>query len=187
MPMIIPTAALRSTLLRSATFRIVPLSARVMPCAWTKVNSISQTKSLHNSARLWSKKVAVSEGSNIQEQADPEHDLEETFEEFTARFEKEFEAAYDLFEVQRVLNNCFSYDLVPAPAVLEKALRAARRVNDLPTAIRVFEALKFKVDNEQQYKAYLDELADIRKELGVPLKEDLFPNGEPETVLAKQP
>ncbi|AMD18683.1 HBL219Wp [Eremothecium sinecaudum] len=100
---------------------------------------------------------------------------EETFEEFTARFEKEFEEAYDLFEVQRVLNNCFSYDLVPAPAVLEKALLAARRVNDLPTAIRVFEALKYKVETEDQYKAYLEELSDLRKELGIPLKEELFP------------
>ena len=102
-----------------------------------------------------------------------EHE-EETFEEFTARFEKEFDEAYDLFEVQRVLNNCFSYDLVPAPVVIEKALRAARRVNDLPTAIRVFEALKYKVENDGQYNAYLDELADVRKELGVPLKEELF-------------
>ncbi|KAL3235190.1 Cytochrome c oxidase subunit 6, mitochondrial [Nakaseomyces bracarensis] len=102
------------------------------------------------------------------------HD-EETFEEFTARYEKEFEEAYDLFEVQRVLNNCFSYDLVPAPAVIEKALRAARRVNDLPTAVRVFEALKYKVENEDQYKAYLDELKEVREELGVPLKEELFP------------
>lgn len=100
---------------------------------------------------------------------------DETFEEFTVRFEKEFEQAYDLFEVQRVLNNCFSYDLVPAPVVIEKALRAARRVNDLPTAIRVFEALKYKVENDTQYKAYLDELSDVRKELGVPLKEELFP------------
>lgn len=102
-----------------------------------------------------------------------EHD-DETFEEFTTRYEKEFDEAYDLFEVQRVLNNCFSYDLVPAPAVIEKALRAARRVNDLPTAIRVFEALKYKVENEGQYNAYLDELKDIRKELGIPLKEELF-------------
>lgn len=103
-----------------------------------------------------------------------EHE-EETFEEFTARFEKEFEEAYDLFEVQRVLNNCFSYDLVPAPVVVEKALRAARRVHDLPTAIRVFEALKYKVENETQYEAYLDELKDVRQELGIPLKEELFP------------
>lgn len=107
-----------------------------------------------------------------------DHADEETFEEFTTRFEKEFDEAYDLFEVQRVLNNCFSYDLVPAPAVLEKALRAARRVNDLPTAVRVFEALKYKVENEDQYKAYLEELKDVRGELGVPLKEELFPDGK---------
>ncbi|SMN18470.1 similar to Saccharomyces cerevisiae YHR051W COX6 Subunit VI of cytochrome c oxidase, which is the terminal member of the mitochondrial inner membrane electron transport chain [Maudiozyma saulgeensis] len=114
--------------------------------------------------------------SGLQIRKYSEHADEETFEEFTTRFEKEFDEAYDLFEVQRVLNNCFSYDLVPAPAVLEKALRAARRVNDLPTAIRVFEALKYKVENEDQYKAYLEELNGVREELGVPLKEELFPN-----------
>lgn len=99
---------------------------------------------------------------------------EETFEEFTARYEKEFEGAYDLFEVQRILNNCFSYDLVPAPVVIEKALQACRRVNDYPTAVRVFEALQHKVENKQQYAAYLEELTDIRKELGIDLKEELF-------------
>ncbi|CAN3364444.1 cytochrome c oxidase subunit 6, mitochondrial [Diutina catenulata] len=99
---------------------------------------------------------------------------EETFEEFTARYEQEFENAYDLFEVQRILNNCFSYDLVPAPAVIEKALQACRRVNDYPTAVRVFEALQHKVENKQQYAAYLEELTDIRKELGIDLKEELF-------------
>ena len=102
------------------------------------------------------------------------HD-EETFEEFTTRFEKEFEEAYDLFEVQRVLNNCFSYDLVPSPSVLEKALLACRRVNDYATAVRVFEGLKVKVENNEQYEAYLEELKDIRKDLGVDLKEELFP------------
>ncbi|GMM34572.1 cytochrome c oxidase subunit VI [Saccharomycopsis crataegensis] len=100
---------------------------------------------------------------------------EETYEEFTTRFEKEFEQAYDLFEVQRVLNNAFSYDLVPAPSVIEKALLACRRVNDYATAVRVFEGLKVKVDNNEQYEAYLEELKDVRKELGVDLKEDLFP------------
>lgn len=101
------------------------------------------------------------------------HD-EESYEEFTARFEKEFDDAYDLFEVQRVLNNVFSYDLVPAPVVLEKALRAARRVNDYATASRVFEGLRYKVENKDQYQMYLDELKDVRDELGVTLKEDLF-------------
>lgn len=100
---------------------------------------------------------------------------EETYEEFTTRFEKEFDEAYDLFEVQRVLNNAFSYDLVPAPSVIEKALLACRRVNDYATAVRVFEGLKVKVENNEQYEAYLDELKDIRKDLGVDLKEELFP------------
>ncbi|AET41193.1 cytochrome c oxidase subunit VI Ecym_7367 [Eremothecium cymbalariae DBVPG len=114
----------------------------------------------------------ISQIQSIRKYSD--HHDEETFEEFTARYEKEFDEAYDLFEVQRVLNNCFSYDLVPAPVVIEKALKAARRVNDLPTAIRVFEALKYKVENEDQYKAYLEELGDVRKQLGIPLKEELF-------------
>ena len=40
---------------------------------------------------------------------------------------------------QRNLNNAFAYDLVPSPSVITAALRAARRVNDFPTAVRVFE------------------------------------------------
>lgn len=41
--------------------------------------------------------------------------------------------------MQRNLNNAFAYDLVPSPSVLVAALKAARRVNDYPTAVRVFE------------------------------------------------
>jgi hypothetical protein len=41
--------------------------------------------------------------------------------------------------LQRNLNNCFAYDLVPSPSVLTAAIRAARRVNDFPSAVRVFE------------------------------------------------
>ncbi|CDO52632.1 hypothetical protein DV451_001300 [Geotrichum candidum] len=100
------------------------------------------------------------------------HD-DESYEEFTQRFNKEFEEAYDLYEVQRVLNNVFSYDLVPAPETLLRALQACRRVNDYPTAVRVFEGLKVKVENKQQYQQYLDELKDVRQELGVDLAEDL--------------
>lgn len=44
-----------------------------------------------------------------------------------------------LTDAQRNLNNCFAYDLVPSPSVLTAALRAARRVNDFPSAVRVFE------------------------------------------------
>ncbi|KAI4185001.1 MAG: hypothetical protein LQ348_004443, partial [Seirophora lacunosa] len=54
-------------------------------------------------------------------------------------YEKEFEGVQDVFELQRNLNNCFAYDLVPSPSVITAALRAARRVNDFPTAVRIFE------------------------------------------------
>lgn len=91
---------------------------------------------------------------------------EETFESFTERYVQFFEEAEDLFEVQRGLNNCFAHDLVPAPAVCESALRAARRVNDFATAVRIFEGIQEKVENKTQYQAYLDELKPIREELG---------------------
>jgi hypothetical protein len=45
---------------------------------------------------------------------------------------------------QRNLNNAFAYDLVPSPSVLSAALRAARRVNDFPTAVRIFEGTSSK-------------------------------------------
>jgi hypothetical protein len=45
----------------------------------------------------------------------------------------------DNYPPQRNLNNCFAYDLVPSVEVLSAALRAARRVNDFPTAVRIFE------------------------------------------------
>ncbi|KAL8650989.1 MAG: hypothetical protein Q9226_004914 [Calogaya cf. arnoldii] len=104
---------------------------------------------------------------------------EESFEEFTARYEKEFDAVQDVFELQRNLNNAFAYDLVPSPSVITAALRAARRVNDYPTAVRIFEGIKAKVENQGQYEEYLDDLKPLREELGVNLKEDLYP--EPAT------
>lgn len=92
---------------------------------------------------------------------------QETFESFTTRYTSFFQSAQDLFEVQRGLNNCFAHDLVPAPEVIEAALRAARRVNDYATAVRIFEGIKEKVENKEQYKAYLQELKPVREELGM--------------------
>jgi cytochrome c oxidase subunit 5a len=95
------------------------------------------------------------------------HDESESFESFTTRYTTFFQSVQDLFELQRGLNNCFAYDLVPAPGVIEAALRAARRVDDYSTAVRIFEGLKEKVENKGQYEAYLQELKPIREELGV--------------------
>ncbi|KAF3359264.1 GATA type zinc finger protein asd-4 [Verticillium dahliae VDG1] len=72
---------------------------------------------------------------------------EETFEEFSARFEKEFDAVNDVFELQRNLNNAFAYDL----------------------------GVKAKVENKGQYEQYLAELKPLREELGLSLKEDIYP------------
>jgi len=110
----------------------------------------------------------------VRRQSDDAH-AEESFEEFTARYEKEFEGVQDVFELQRNLNNAFAYDLVPSPSVITAALRAARRVNDFPTAVRIFEGIKAKVENKGQYEEYLAELRELREELGVSLKEDLYP------------
>ena len=67
----------------------------------------------------------------------------------------------------------FAYDLVPDTTVVEQALRACRRVNDFSTAVRIFEGLKEKTENKAQYEAYLKELEPLRRELGVPLYEEL--------------
>ncbi|KAK4680261.1 Cytochrome c oxidase subunit 6 [Podospora pseudoanserina] len=118
--------------------------------------------------------VAVPKTFSTSMRMRSEH-AEETFEEFSARYEKEFDSVQDVFELQRNLNNAFAYDLVPSPAVLAAALRAARRVNDFPTAVRVFEGIKAKVENKGQYEQYLAELKPLREELGIELKEDLYP------------
>ncbi|GAT23733.1 cytochrome c oxidase polypeptide VI, mitochondrial precursor [Aspergillus luchuensis] len=103
------------------------------------------------------------------------HHEDETYEEFSARFEKEFDGVQDVFELQRNLNNCFAYDLVPSVEVLTAALKAARRVNDYPTAVRIFEGVKAKVETQEQYKQYLEALEGLRQELGVALREELYP------------
>ncbi|ORX70535.1 COX5A-domain-containing protein [Linderina pennispora] len=90
---------------------------------------------------------------------------EETYEQFTDRYVKFFENVDDQFELQRGLNNCFAYDL--------SALRAARRIDDFATGVRVFEALKTKVDKKSQYEDYLQALKPVKDELGIQTKEEL--------------
>ncbi|KZT58336.1 cytochrome c oxidase, partial [Calocera cornea HHB12733] len=90
----------------------------------------------------------------------------ESFSAFSKRYVTFFASVQDIFELQRGLNNCFAYDLVPSVSVVEAALRAARRVDDYATAVRVFEGIKEKVENKRQYDQYLEETKAIRAELG---------------------
>lgn len=64
------------------------------------------------------------------------------------------------------MNNCFAYDLVPTVEVIEAMIRAARRFDDFPTAVRAIEAVGMKVEKKAQYDAYIQELQPIIKELG---------------------
>ncbi|KAG7092044.1 hypothetical protein E1B28_008425 [Marasmius oreades] len=104
------------------------------------------------------------------------HAHQETFEQFSERYVTFFQNAEDLFEVQRGLNNCFAHDLVPSLQVVDAAVRAARRVNDYSTAVRIFEGIREKVENVTQYQAYLQESKGLREELGISTREELFPN-----------
>ncbi|KAG7530674.1 hypothetical protein FFLO_04900 [Filobasidium floriforme] len=98
----------------------------------------------------------------------------ESYESFNQRYQTFFSNVEDVFELQRGLNNCFAYDLVPSTSVIEAALRAARKVDDYATAVRILEGVKEKVENKGQYQAYLDELKPIINELGVTTKEQLY-------------
>lgn len=54
------------------------------------------------------------------------------------------------------MNTLIGYDLVPEPKILEAALRACRRLDDLASAIRILEAVK--VTTSTQTKAFWDTL-----------------------------
>jgi len=56
--------------------------------------------------------------------------------------------------------------LVPNTTVITEALKAARKVNDYATAVRILEGVKEKVENAGQYKAYIEELSPVIKDLG---------------------
>ena len=102
------------------------------------------------------------------------HQAEESYDAFNARYREFFGNVGDLFELQRGLNNCFAYDLVPSTEVIEAALRASRKVNDYATAVRILEGIKEKVENKGQYQTYLQELKPIIDELGIETKEELY-------------
>ena len=44
-----------------------------------------------------------------------------------------------------------------------------------PSSLTYFTGIKAKVENKGQYEQYLAELKPLREELGVPLKEDMYP------------
>lgn len=43
------------------------------------------------------------------------------------------------------MNTLIGYDLVPEAKIIDSALRACRRLNDLASAIRILEAIKVRL------------------------------------------
>uniref|UniRef100_A0A8C7WKU1 Cytochrome c oxidase subunit 5A, mitochondrial n=1 Tax=Oncorhynchus mykiss TaxID=8022 RepID=A0A8C7WKU1_ONCMY len=71
------------------------------------------------------------------------HAKVETDEEFDARWVTYFSKPdIDAWELKKGMNTLIGYDLVPEPKILDSALRACRRLNDLASAIRILEAVK---------------------------------------------
>jgi cytochrome c oxidase subunit 5a len=106
----------------------------------------------------------------------PNPEAHASVDDFVTRWSAHFRTAPDLFELQRGLNNCFAYDLVPPVPVVREALRAARRLNDFATAVRVFGALRQRTESDTQYRMYLETLKTDIEELGICAPEDLGRN-----------
>jgi cytochrome c oxidase subunit 5a len=92
---------------------------------------------------------------------------------FQSHWITHFNTCEDTFELQRGLNNCFGYDMVPPPLVLEAALKASRRLNDFATACRVFGGLKLKTADDTQFNEYVTWLRPLMNELGICTLEEL--------------
>ncbi|XP_024911464.1 cytochrome c oxidase subunit 5A, mitochondrial [Cynoglossus semilaevis] len=103
------------------------------------------------------------------------HEKVETDEEFDARWVTYFNKPdIDVWELKKGMNTLIGYDLVPEPKIVESALRACRRLNDLASAVRILEAVKQKAGPYKEIYPYLiQELKPTLTELGISTPEEL--------------
>uniref|UniRef100_A0A8C5E3W4 Cytochrome c oxidase subunit 5A, mitochondrial n=2 Tax=Gouania willdenowi TaxID=441366 RepID=A0A8C5E3W4_GOUWI len=103
------------------------------------------------------------------------HGKQETDEEFDARWVTYFNKPdIDAWELRKGMNTLIGYDLVPEPKILEAALKACRRLDDLASAIRILEAVKEKAGPHKDIYPYLvQELRPTLDELGISTPEEL--------------
>ncbi|XP_016352057.1 cytochrome c oxidase subunit 5A, mitochondrial-like [Sinocyclocheilus anshuiensis] len=128
--------------------------------------SVSGARSLTRSRPQYTASVAARSYS---------HGKQETDEEFDARWVTYFSKPdIDAWELRKGMNTLIGYDLVPEPKILDAALRACRRLNDLASAIRILEAVKDKSGPHKEIYPYvLQELQPTLNELGIPTPEEL--------------
>uniref|UniRef100_A0A9J7ZT58 Cytochrome c oxidase subunit 5A, mitochondrial n=2 Tax=Cyprinus carpio TaxID=7962 RepID=A0A9J7ZT58_CYPCA len=103
------------------------------------------------------------------------HAKVETDEEFDSRWVTYFSKPdLDTWELRKGMNTLIGYDLVPEPKILDSALRACRRLNDLASAIRILEAVKDKSGPHKEIYPYvIQELRPTLQELGISTPEEL--------------
>uniref|UniRef100_H3D2Z5 Cytochrome c oxidase subunit 5A, mitochondrial n=1 Tax=Tetraodon nigroviridis TaxID=99883 RepID=H3D2Z5_TETNG len=103
------------------------------------------------------------------------HGKVETEEEFDARWVTYFSKPdIDTWELRKGMNTLIGYDLVPEAKIIDSALRACRRLNDLASAIRILEAVKDKAGPHRDIYPYLiQELKPTLSELGISTPEEL--------------
>ncbi|KAJ3410362.1 Cytochrome c oxidase subunit 6 [Chytridiales sp. JEL 0842] len=104
------------------------------------------------------------------------------YDAYVTQWLQHFSTVEDDFELERGLNHIFAVDWAPSVEVITEALKASRRLNTFPTAVRILEALEHKTKKDQ-YQAYLKELQPLLDELGVVDKHAL---GEIKSVRQKR-
>ena len=100
---------------------------------------------------------------------------EMTDDEFDEMWERYFNREdIDTWELKKGLNDLYGHDLVPEPRIVSSMLKAARRLNDLPMAIRILEAVKHKGGGDEKIYSYiLGEIRPTLDELGLKTPEEL--------------
>ena len=99
----------------------------------------------------------------------------ETDKDFDDRWEAYFNREdIDTWELRKGLNDLYGYDLVPEPRIIKAMLKAARRLDDLPMALRILEAVKQKAAGDSKIYSYIvGEIRPTLEELGMKTPEEL--------------
>ncbi|PIO55798.1 cytochrome c oxidase subunit Va, partial [Teladorsagia circumcincta] len=107
------------------------------------VRSVARaTLSRGNVVRALSTTNALSAKDNVMEKW-PAERFDKHFIDYLSRPE------IDGWEVRKALTELHDYDVIPDPKVVEAALRACRRVNDLALCVRFLEAIKIKCGSKK--------------------------------------
>ncbi len=99
----------------------------------------------------------------------------ESDQEFDDRWEAYFNREdIDTWELRKGLNDLYGHDLIPEPRIVSAMLKAARRLDDLPMAVRILEAVKQKAARDEKIYSYIiGEIRPTLDDLGLKTPEEL--------------